>query len=494
MNLVSKLKNKKSLNIIYENNNINSNSLLQIIEYNTIILKKLAIKKKDTIALVLENGPEFITSFLSCINSTVAAPLNPNYTASEFDFYFKDLKPKALITNLPSNHSSIKTSYKNKVKIIRLEDFLFKVDKKNFKNNKIKNTVANLNDTALILHTSGTTSRPKMVALTHQNIISSSLNISNALNLKKTDKNIILMPSFHIHGIIASILAPLYSGGSVVALPKFNVLTFYSFLEKHKPTWFTAVPTMLQSILDRSKNNKKVIQNSKLRFIRSSSASLPSNVFKSLESTFKVPVIESYGMTEAAHQMTSNLLPPKKRKINSVGKPIGLQVKIIDQSNKFLSYKKEGEVLIKGKNVLNGYLANSKANKESFFNGWFRTGDLGYFDKDGYLYISGRIKEIINRGGEKISPKEVDEVFMKHSKVSKAISFSVKHPKLGEDISLAVVLKNKKSCKPNELKDFAQNQLARFKIPKNIYIVDEIPVGATGKIQRIGLAKKLGIE
>ena len=302
------------------------------------------------------------------------------------------------------------------------------------------------------------------------------------------------MPSFHIHGIIASILAPLYSGGCVVALPKFNVLTFYSFLEKHKPTWFTAVPTMLQSILDRSKNNKKIIQNSKLRFIRSSSASLPSNVFKSLESTFQVPVIESYGMTEAAHQMTSNLLPPKKRKINSVGKPIGLQVKIIDQNNKFLGYKKEGEVLIKGKKVLNGYLANSKANKESFFNGWFKTGDLGYFDKDGYLYISGRIKEIINRGGEKISPKEVDEVFIKHSKVSKAISFSVKHPKLGEDISLAVVLKNNKNCKPTELKDFAQNKLARFKIPKYIYIVDEIPVGATGKIQRIGLAKKLGIE
>ena len=186
MNLVSKLKNKKSLNIIYENNNINSYSLLQIIEHNTIILKKLAIKKKDTIAIVLENGPEFITSFLSCINSTVAAPLNPNYTASEFDFYFKDLKPKALITNLPSNHPSIKISYKNKVKIIRLEDFLFKVDKKSLKNSKIKNMVANLNDTALILHTSGTTSRPKMVALTHQNIINSSLNISNVFCTPKT--------------------------------------------------------------------------------------------------------------------------------------------------------------------------------------------------------------------------------------------------------------------------------------------------------------------
>ncbi len=495
MNLISKIKTKKSLKIIYEGNNqINLNNLIKIIDQNLCNLKKLGFKKKDTVAIVLENGPEFITSFLSSINCCIAAPLNPNYTSSEFDFYFKDLKPKGIITNFPSNHPSLKTAYKHKTKIIRLENFHFKIDKKISKKSIKQNNLSSLNDTALILHTSGTTSRPKMVALTHQNIISSSQNISKALMLTKSDKNIILMPSFHIHGIIASILAPLYAGGSLVALPKFNVLTFYNFLEKYKPTWFTAVPTMLQSILDRSKNNKNIIKNSKLRFIRSSSASLPSSTFKNLEKVFKIPVIESYGMTEAAHQMTSNLLPPKKRKINSVGVPIGLKVQVIDHNNKSLGFKKEGEIVIKGKNILKGYLGNAIANKESFIQGWFRTGDLGYFDKEGYLFISGRIKEIINRGGEKISPKEVDEVFMKHPKVSKAISFSVKHSKLGEDISLAVVIKDKNKCDTNELKSFVQNKLARFKIPRNIYIVNEIPVGATGKIQRIGLAKKLGIE
>lgn len=496
MNLISKLKTKKSLNIIYEENkSINLKKLLEIVKFNTIILKQLDIKNKDIIAIVLENGPCFITSFLSIINNCISAPLNPTYTASEFNFYFKDLKPKALITNLANNHPSIKTAYKYKIKIIRFTDnFYFEINKKFLIKKSFKNQSSNIKDIALILHTSGTTSRPKMVALSHQNLISSSRNISKALTLKKSDKNIILMPSFHIHGIIASILAPLFAGSSVVALPKFNVLTFYGFLEKYMPTWFTAVPTMLQSILDRAKNNTKILKNSNLRFIRSSSASLPSNTFKSLEKLFNIPVIESYGMTEATHQMTTNLLPPKKRKINSVGVPVGLQVKIIDKNFNFLAYNREGEVVIKGKNVLSSYLANSKANKESFFKGWFRTGDLGYFDKDGYLFISGRIKEIINRGGEKISPKEIDEVFMTHPKVSKAISFSVKHPKLGEDISLAIVLKNKKNCKPSELKDFAKNKLARFKIPKNIYIVNEIPIGATGKIQRIGLAKKLGIE
>ena len=210
----------------------------------------------------------------SCVDYDYPIPAWDSLEKESLDSFF--FLGDNIYGDVPSGKlDSVKISYKNKVKIIRLEDFLFKVDKKSLKNSKIKNMVANLNDTALILHTSGTTSRPKMVALTHQNIINSSLNISNALNLKKTDKNIILMPSFHIHGIIASILAPLYSGGSVVALPKFNVLTFYSFLEKYKPTWFTAVPTMLQSILDRSKNNKKIIKNSKLRFIRSSSASLP---------------------------------------------------------------------------------------------------------------------------------------------------------------------------------------------------------------------------
>ena len=493
MNFLRKIKNKNQISIINENNeNISAKLLFKIIEHNSDIIRKLKIKKIDTIAIVIENSPAFITSFLSTINVCIAAPLNPGYTSSEFAFYFKDLKPKALITNLKSTHPSIKIAYKNKVKILRINNLLFTTKEKLLK--KVKPIITDLNNHALILHTSGTTSKPKMVALTHKNLISSANNISSALKLSKKDKNIIVMPSFHIHGIIASILAPLYKGGRVVALPKFNVLTFYNNLNIHQPTWFTAVPTMLQSILDRSKNNKEIIKKNKLRFIRSSSASLPANTFKELEKTFNVPVIESYGMTEATHQMTTNLLPPNKRKVRSVGVSFGINVKVVDKNFKFLKYGEEGEIVIKGKSVTSGYLANKLANKSSFIKGWFRTGDLGKFDKEGYLFISGRIKEIINRGGEKISPKEVDDVFTKHPKISKVITFSVKHPKLGEDIALAVVLKKNVICKPNELKEYAKNKLANFKIPRNILFVKEIPIGATGKIQRIGLAKKLGIE
>ena len=495
MNFLSHINNKSNIEIIDEvENKIRIKELKEIINFNSFIMNQLNIKASDTVAIVLENGPKFITSFLSVINVCISAPLNPSYSLGEFSFYYKDLKPKALVTDLNETHPAIIIAKKINIKILVLEKFFFQTEYKRSKTKKNKLILSNMKDFALILHTSGTTSRPKMVALSHTNLLCSAKNISNTLKITNKDKNIILMPSFHIHGIVASILAPLYRGAKVVALPKFNVLTFYKSLALHQPTWFTAVPTMLQSILDRAKNNRKVINNNKLRFIRSSSASLPISVLQELEKVFKIPVIESYGMTEAAHQMTSNPLPPFKRKAGSVGVATGLRVKVVGTNISFLSAEKEGEVIIKGNNVLKKYLANPKANKSSFFKGWFRTGDLGYFDKEGYLYITGRIKEIINRGGEKISPKEVDEVFIKHPKVAKVVTFSIKHPKLGEDIALAVVLKTKKNCTQTELKDFAKKKLANFKIPRNIYFLKEIPVGATGKLQRIGLAKKLGIE
>ncbi len=496
MNLITHIKKQEQLNIISDDNDIvDLNKLKKIIKKNTNILKALGINKQDTIAIILDNGVNFITCFLSVINNCVSAPLNPNYSIGEFTFYYNDLKPKLIITNFGKSHPSVIVAKRKRIRVLNIENYFLKTARKVKSNkNTLKKNMPEMEDIALVLHTSGTTSRPKMVPLTHNNLYSSSENISKTLKLSSKDKNIILMPSFHIHGIVASILAPLYVGGKVVALPKFNVLTFFNSLKEHAPTWFTAVPTMLQSIKDRSKNNLSIIKKNNLRFIRSSSASLPIQVLKDMEKIFKVPVIESYGMTEAAHQMTSNLLPPKKRKAGSVGIPVGIKVKILSSNNKFSSTGKIGEVIIRGNNVFKAYIAVKEINESSFIKGWFKTGDLGYFDKNGLLFITGRIKEIINRGGEKISPKEVDDAFMKNSKIEKAVAFSVKHEKLGEDISLAVVLKNNTKCTSNELKDFVKNKLASFKIPKKIYFLEKIPTGATGKLQRIGLAKKLGLE
>ncbi len=492
MNLVSTLKEKKSIKLYSESGKVTtSKELFFAVDKNTEMLLSMGIKKSDTLAIVLENSTNFVSAFLSVINCCISAPLNPSYSEAEFDFFYSDLLPKAIITNFDDDHPCIKVAKKKKIKIIFVSSHVFKNE--NF-NLKIKKSALSIKSIALILHTSGTTSRPKMVALSHTNLLESAKNIASTLKLSKADKNIILMPSFHIHGIVASILAPLSAGSSLVVLSKFNALTFFKNLKLHKPTWFTAVPTMLQSILDRAQKNKAIIKNSKLRFIRSSSASLPITILEELEKVFKVPVIESYGMTEAAHQMTTNLLPPKKRKIGSVGVPFGLKVRVVDKKLKACLPFKEGEIVIKGKSVFKTYLAKKEVNKKAFSAGWFKTGDIGYIDNDGYLFISGRIKEIINRGGEKISPKEVDEAFMKHHKVDKAVAFSVKHKKLGEDISLAIVLKSNKKCDATELKEYAKDKLAPFKIPRKIYFVKKIPVGSTGKLQRIGLSKKLGIE
>ncbi len=493
MNITKFILKNKTIKIIADDNTVvNKQTLESLVKKNSKVLLQNQVNKNENVAIVLNNSIDFVVSFFSIVNVGVSAPLNPNYTEAEFSFYFKDLKPKIIISNFEENHPAILCAKKNNIKVIKIENFSFVDTVKNKIKTEIK--TSNTNDIALILHTSGTTSKPKMVPLNHKNLVTSAKNIGKTLKLSIKDKNIILMPSFHIHGIVASILAPLVFGGKIVILPRFNALSFFKSLEKHSPTWFTGVPTMLQAVLDRASRNSKIISKSKLRFIRSSSASLPTSILTEIEKVFKVPVIESYGMTEASHQMTSNLLPPKKRKVGSVGVPTGINVKTVDDNFKKLKAGQVGEILIKGKSILKKYIASKDINRNAFINGWFRTGDLGYLDKDGYLYISGRIKEIINRGGEKISPKEVDEVFTSNKKVNKAVSFAVKHPKLGEDIALAVVLNNDIKCTANELKQFAKNKLAGFKIPKQILFLDEIPLGATGKIQRIGLAKKLGIE
>ncbi|MDC3024166.1 AMP-binding protein [Alphaproteobacteria bacterium] len=495
MNITNLTLQNKTIKIIADDNTVvNNQTLNDLVDKNTQVLLRNNVKNNNNIAIILNNSIDFIVSFFSVANISTSAPLNPNYTEDEYAFYFKDLKPKIIICNFEDTHPAILSAKKYKIKVIKIENLIFKDLVKNKKKKQKKNMISKANNSALILHTSGTTSKPKMVPLTHNNLIYSAKNIAKTLKLSKKDKNIILMPSFHIHGIVASILAPLVSGGQIVILPKFNALSFFKSLKKHSPTWFTGVPTMLQAILDRSPRNLGTISTSRLRFIRSSSASLPTSVLVEIEKTFKVPVIESYGMTEASHQMTSNLLPPKKRKIGSVGVPSGIKVKIVNDNFKNLKKNETGEILIKGNSVLKKYIASKEINENSFVKGWFRTGDLGYMDKDGYLFISGRIKEIINRGGEKISPKEIDEFFTSHKKINKAVSFAVRHQKLGEDIAIAIVLNNNARCTANELKEYAKNKLANFKIPKQFYFLKEIPVGATGKIQRIGLAKKLGID
>ncbi|MGH7153260.1 MAG: AMP-binding protein, partial [Acetobacteraceae bacterium] len=348
-------------------------------------------------------------------------------------------------------------------------------------------------DVALVLHTSGTTSRPKIVPLRHINITASAYNIGETLHLTPDDICLNIMPLFHIHGLMAATLSSLAAGAAVSCSPGFNAFRFFSWFSEVRPTWYTSVPTMHQAILTLAGRNESAIKAGHLRFIRSSSSSLPPQVMATMEQTFRVPVIEAYGMTEAAHQMASNPLPPSKRYPGSVGKAAGPEIAIMDNEGNLLAAGELGEVVIRGRDVTAGYENNPEANAKAFTNGWFRTGDQGFLDADGYLRLTGRLKELINRGGEKISPIEIDVVLMDHPAVAQCLTFAMPHAMLGEEVAAAIVLAEGASAKEQELRDFVAGRLAQFKVPRKIVFLKEIPKGATGKLQRIGLAEKLGL-
>lgn len=461
------------------------------------------IGANDRVAIVLPNGPEMATSFIASAIGATAAPLNPAYKEAEFEFYLSDLNPKAVIVDADLDSPVREVARRLRFPIIDLVveagspagqfDLYFgdmpKVDSA---------AAVSASDTALVLHTSGTTSRPKLVPLSQSNLCASATHVARTLSLTEEDHCLNVMPLFHIHGLVAAVLASLKAGACVTCTPVFNAMKFFAWMSAVTPNWYTAVPTIHQAILDRAKRNKGVVDGIELRFIRSSSSSLPPQVMLRLEQTFSCPVIESYGMTEAAHQMTSNSLPPGSRKAGSVGVEAGPEVRLMDSGGRFIS-QGEGEIVIRGPNVTNGYEANPHANSSAFVidpdggGDWFRTGDQGVFDDEGFLSISGRLKEIINRGGEKIAPREVDEVLMDHDDVDQVATFAVPHPKLGEEVAAAVVLRAGAKVTERDLRDFVGSRLAAFKIPRMIVFLDDIPKGATGKLQRIGLAEKLGL-
>ncbi|MFC2099380.1 AMP-binding protein [Candidatus Bipolaricaulota bacterium] len=350
-------------------------------------------------------------------------------------------------------------------------------------------------DVALILYTSGTTARPKRVPLTHANLVKSAGNVSTGLALSSSDRCLNVMPLFHIHGLVAGLLAPLVSGGSVVCAPGYNGAQFLDWLEVHHPTWYTAVPTIHQSLL--SEMDARGIEEATrhtLRLIRSSSSSLPIHVMTALEDRFGVPVIEAYGMTEASHQIATNPLPPDVRKPGSVGRALGVDVGVLNPNQQPQPANTEGEIVIRGETITSGYEGNSEANAYAFVGGWFRTGDAGYVDNDGYVTLTGRMKEMINRGGEKIAPRDIDEALLEHPAVARAVAFGIPHPTLGEDVAAAVVLRDETTASEAELRSYLLDRLAPFKVPSRFVFVDRLPTGATGKPQRIGLAETLARE
>jgi acyl-CoA synthetase (AMP-forming)/AMP-acid ligase II len=461
------------------------------------------VGRGDRVAIVLPNGPEMAAAFVTVAQVATTCPLNPAYKEDEFAFYLDDLKAKAIILMEGEEGPAFVAAKGLGLNVIRLVPDAagpagaFSLNAEG-SSGEADTAAPGADDVALILHTSGTTSRPKIVPLLQSNLAASAKNIGGSLALTPDDRCLNVMPLFHIHGLIAAVSSSLAAGGSVWCAPGFDALRFFGWMKEAQPTWYTAVPTMHQAILARAGRNAETIAEVPLRFLRSSSASLPGPVMEKLAETFGAPVIEGYGMTEATHQMASNPLPPRAQKPGSVGVEAGPLVRIAHEvEDRLVATSDVGEVVISGPNVTPGYEGNPEANAKSFFEAdgkrWFRTGDQGTFDAEGYLTLTGRLKEIINRGGEKVSPLEVDGVLSAHPAIAQVVTFALPHPKLGEEVAAAVVLREGEAADEAAIRAFASERLAAFKVPRKVVILDEIPKGATGKLQRIGLAEKLGL-
>ena len=482
-------------------NPLSFGALRTLIDTTLATLNGLGIGRNDRVAIVLANGPEMATCFMACASGVASAPLNPAYRADEFEFYLSDLNAKALIVERDSTSPAIAVAQKLGVRLIDLvvpegaPAGQFSLQPRDGAGGTATaiGGHAEPGDVSMVLHTSGTTSRPKIVPLSQGNLAASATHIKRTLQFSATDCGLNIMPLFHIHGLIAGVLSPLAAGSQVFCTPGFNALKFFAWMDEAKPSWYTAVPTMHQAIVGRASKNLDVIARHPLRFLRSSSSSMPPQVIAELEAVFKAPLIESYGMTEATHQMASNPLPPAVRKPGTVGVASGPEVAIRGEDGSLLPRGETGEIVIRGPNVTAGYENNPKANAEGFADGWFRTGDQGVMDAEGYISITGRLKEIINRGGEKVSPREVDEILMDHAAVAQVVCFGMPHPKLGEEVAAVVVLREGQQATERELQQFVAGRAADYKVPKKILFMDEIPKGATGKLQRIGLAQKLGL-
>lgn len=449
-------------------------------------LAELGLGHGDRVAIVLPNGAEVIVAFLAATIAATAAPMNPAYTEDEFRFFLEDTSAKALIVPSGGGEAARRAAAPGTIVIEAStdQDGRFRLESDAPMQPARRAVPPSGDDVALVLHTSGTTSRPKRVPLKHRNLTASIANIIPTYQLTADDAALCLMPLFHVHGLLASTLSTFGSGGRVVVPVRFNPLGFWPLLSTYGVTWYSAVPTIHQLVLARAGSQRDAAAGHRLRFVRSCSSALSPATMRQLEDLLQTPVLEAYGMTEASHQMASNPLPPGERVPGSVGKGTGVAIGIMDDSGGLVPAGVPGEVVIRGPNVTDGYENNPEANAASFTNGWFRTGDLGTLDDAGYLRLAGRIKELIVRGGEKIAPREIDELLLQYPGVAEAVAFGLPHPVWGEEVAVAVVPRPQGALTESEIVRYLREHVADFKVPKKVFIVESIPRTATGKVQR----------
>ena len=461
-------------------------------------LNSMGIGRNDRVVIVLDNGPEMAVAFIAMASCVTCVPLNPAYRADEFQFYMSRANATAMIIDSANNSTARVVAQRLGLSIIELElrrdaeAGSFQLAGEDRRAPK-RSGFAQPEEHALVLHTSGTTSVPKIVPLTQNNICSMAANNQRYLELTGDDLCLNVMPLFHSTGLIGVVLSSILSGAGVVCPPAFYAPKFVEWFEEFRPTWFTGVPSIHQAILLRATNERERVSRNRLRFIRSSSSALPRQVLHDLEDTFNAPVIESYGLTESG-MIACNPLPPGIRKVGSVGLPTLVDLAVTDEAGNSVAPGKTGEVVVRGACVMGGYEGSTADGEEFFAGNWFRTGDQGFLDADGYLFLTGRLKEIINRGGEKIAPREVDEALLDHPAVEQAVTFPVGNEVLGEEVAAAIILRPQHTATEREIREFVTKRLADFKVPRQILILTEIPKGSFGKIERHRLAERLGVK
>ncbi len=463
-----------------------------------MFLNSHGIGRKDRVAIVLPDGLEMAVTVTGVAACCGCAPLNPGYTSPEYSLLLKDLNASAVVVFAGAPSPVMDVARGQGIAIIELipqtgsSTGLFRMDFYGRRKKALPQIgYSHAGDTAFLLPISGRTGQSEIVPLTQANVMAAAYLMEKSMQLTEQDRCLNVMPLFHSHGLIGALMSSLYSFGSVVCPPGYLSHLFKGWVDDLSPSWFSASPSIHLSVAENGeRDNGSAKDFPSLRMIRSSSALLPPALRDRLERLFRVPVIDAYSMTEAAHHICCTSVQAGDGKSASVGKSEDIEVAVIDDQWDFVPFGQNGEIVIRGANVMRGYETNPDASADLFSLSWFRTGDEGYLDEQGYLYLTGCSKEIINRGGQKVLPAEIDEVLLGHPGVQQAISFSVPHVRLGETVCSAVVPVPKRGVTESELREYVAEFLAAYKVPQQIIFVDEIPVGSEGKSPRAELAGK----
>ena len=457
-------------------------------------LRDWGIGPRDRVALVLGDGYDTAVSALYLSASTICVSLSPALKEPELDTLFARLRPRAVVVSGPGS-AAARVAGRTGAGVLVMDATsgeLRMVSPPVGRPGGVAGDPSGAPDVALILATSGTTGRSKLVPLTHRGVLAAASATVGAYALTPEDRRLNVMPLYHVQGLVGSLLASLVAGGGIICTTGFDAARVPGWVRTWRATWYSATPTMHREIMRTCGDELAGLGADGLRFLRAGSAALPAALRSELEQRFGLPVVESYGMTEA-HQIASTPLDPALHRPGSVGRPTGSEVLVLGPDGRSPAAPGQiGEVVVRGDNVFGGYY-DEEGEESPFVHGWFRTGDVGLMDADGYLFLRGRLKEIINRGGEKISPREVDEVLLAHPAVAEAVTFPAPEPRLGEDVAAAVVLADGATATEPDLRAFAGSRLAAHKVPRRIVLVDRIP-NSGGKVRRNELAQLLGVD